>query len=148
MTAHGTKFTSHRAPFPRTMTTGIAGLYGLAGTDNSSGDHVKKLDILSNDIMINALTVSNPKLEGESYHTHIRHSTPSSTWNVVALPKARVVLLLHQCALGVSAYRPSAKAGIFGLRTCPMPLRALRDRQRNGSLAHATDMHGLDDEPS
>lgn len=37
---------------------GIAGLYGLAGTDNSSGDHVKKLDILSNDIMINALRVS------------------------------------------------------------------------------------------
>eukprot|EP00752_Nemacystus_decipiens_P008832 g7883.t1 len=37
---------------------GIAGLYGLAGTDNSSGDHVKKLDILSNDIMINALTES------------------------------------------------------------------------------------------
>ena len=130
------------------MTTGIAGLYGLAGTDNSSGDHVKKLDILSNDIMINALTVSNPKLGGESYHTHLRHSTPSSTWNVVALRKARVVLLLHQCALGVSAYRSSAKAGIFGLRTCPMPLRALRDRQRKGSLTHATDMHGLDDEPS
>ncbi|CBJ29285.1 cytosolic fructose-1,6-bisphosphatase [Ectocarpus siliculosus] len=37
---------------------GIAGLYGLAGTDNSSGDHVKKLDILSNDIMISALTES------------------------------------------------------------------------------------------
>lgn len=36
---------------------GIAGLYGLAGTDNSSGDHVKKLDILSNDIMISILTV-------------------------------------------------------------------------------------------
>lgn len=40
------------------LVVGIAGLYGLAGTDNSSGDHVKKLDILSNDIMINALTVS------------------------------------------------------------------------------------------
>eukprot|EP00904_Undaria_pinnatifida_P006943 jgi/Undpi1/3379/HiC_scaffold_15.g06752.m1 len=37
---------------------GIAGLYGLAGTDNSSGDHVKKLDILSNEIMISALTES------------------------------------------------------------------------------------------
>ncbi|CAM9941227.1 unnamed protein product, partial [Sphacelaria rigidula] len=37
---------------------GIAGLYGLAGTDNTSGDQVKKLDILSNDIMISALTES------------------------------------------------------------------------------------------
>ncbi|CAM9591586.1 unnamed protein product [Discosporangium mesarthrocarpum] len=37
---------------------GIAGLYGLAGTDNSSGDQVKKLDLLSNDIMIKALTNS------------------------------------------------------------------------------------------
>ncbi|CAM9163425.1 unnamed protein product [Phaeothamnion confervicola] len=34
---------------------GIAGLYGLAGSDNSSGDAVKKLDVLSNDIMITAL---------------------------------------------------------------------------------------------
>lgn len=40
--------------------TGIAGLYGLAGSDNSSGDKVKKLDVLSNDIMISALTVSTP----------------------------------------------------------------------------------------
>jgi fructose-1,6-bisphosphatase len=37
---------------------GIAGLYGLAGTENSTGDAVKKLDVLSNDIMIAALTVS------------------------------------------------------------------------------------------
>lgn len=37
--------------------SGIAGLYGLAGTDNSSGDNVKKLDVLANEIMISALTV-------------------------------------------------------------------------------------------
>jgi len=35
---------------------GIADLYGLAGTGNASGDDVKKLDVLSNDIMVNALT--------------------------------------------------------------------------------------------
>ena len=34
---------------------GIAGLYGLAGQENSSGDDVKKLDVLSNDIMVAAL---------------------------------------------------------------------------------------------
>ena len=45
-------------PPPPPPPPGIAGLYGLAGTDNSSGDHVKKLDILSNEIMISALTVS------------------------------------------------------------------------------------------
>ena len=34
---------------------GIAGLNGLAGEINSTGDDVKKLDILSNDIMVSAL---------------------------------------------------------------------------------------------
>jgi len=34
---------------------GIAGLYGLAGSDNTSGDEQKKLDILSNEIMVNSL---------------------------------------------------------------------------------------------
>ena len=34
---------------------GIAGLYGMAGEVNSTGDDVKKLDILSNEIMVNAL---------------------------------------------------------------------------------------------
>ena len=34
---------------------GIAGLYGLAGQENSSGDDVKKLDVLSNEIMKSAL---------------------------------------------------------------------------------------------
>lgn len=34
---------------------GIAGLNGLAGQENSSGDDVKKLDVLSNDIMVSAL---------------------------------------------------------------------------------------------
>ena len=34
---------------------GIADLYGLANTQNSSGDDVKKLDLLSDDIMIDAL---------------------------------------------------------------------------------------------
>ena len=31
---------------------GIAGLYGMAGEVNSTGDDVKKLDILSNEIMV------------------------------------------------------------------------------------------------
>jgi len=34
---------------------GIAGLYGLDGSTNSTGDDVKKLDVLSNDVFINAL---------------------------------------------------------------------------------------------
>ena len=34
---------------------GVAKLYGLAGEVNSTGDDQKKLDVLSNDIMINAL---------------------------------------------------------------------------------------------
>jgi len=34
---------------------GICDLYGLAGTENSTGDAVKKLDLLSNEIMVNAL---------------------------------------------------------------------------------------------
>ena len=37
---------------------GIAGLLGLAGQENSSGDDVKKLDVLSNEIMVAALTKS------------------------------------------------------------------------------------------
>ena len=34
---------------------GIAKLYGLAGDQNSTGDDQKMLDVMSNDIMINAL---------------------------------------------------------------------------------------------
>jgi len=34
---------------------GIAGLFGLDGSSNSSGDDVKKLDVLSNEIMVSAL---------------------------------------------------------------------------------------------
>lgn len=37
---------------------GVAKLYGLAGEVNSTGDDQKKLDVLSNDMMINALTHS------------------------------------------------------------------------------------------
>jgi len=37
---------------------GVANLYGLAGSANASGDDVKKLDVLSNEIMVNALTNS------------------------------------------------------------------------------------------
>jgi len=37
---------------------GIAGLFGLHGEQNSSGDDQKKLDVISNDIFINALTKS------------------------------------------------------------------------------------------
>lgn len=34
---------------------GIAGLYGSAGTENATGDSQKKLDVLSDEIMINSL---------------------------------------------------------------------------------------------
>ena len=37
---------------------GIANLFGMAGDQNSSGDDQKKLDVLSNDIFINALVSS------------------------------------------------------------------------------------------
>eukprot|EP00937_MAST-01D_sp_MAST-1D-sp2_P003551 g3551.t1 len=37
---------------------GISQLYGLAGTANASGDEVKKLDLISNEVMINALRAS------------------------------------------------------------------------------------------
>ncbi|KAL3911559.1 MAG: hypothetical protein SGILL_007233, partial [Bacillariaceae sp.] len=37
---------------------GIAKLYGLAGEQNSTGDDQKKLDVLSNEMMINALVSS------------------------------------------------------------------------------------------
>jgi len=37
---------------------GIAGLYGNAGTENATGDDQKKIDVLSNDMMVNALTYS------------------------------------------------------------------------------------------
>ena len=37
---------------------GIANLLGLAGDTNTSGDDMKKLDILSDEIMVNALIVS------------------------------------------------------------------------------------------
>ena len=37
---------------------GIANLFGMAGDQNSSGDDQKKLDVLSNDIFINALLKS------------------------------------------------------------------------------------------
>ena len=37
---------------------GIAGLYGLQGSVNVSGDSVKKLDILSNDVFKNAVKFS------------------------------------------------------------------------------------------
>jgi fructose-1,6-bisphosphatase I len=37
---------------------GIAGLYGLQGVSNASGDDQKKLDVISNDVMINALRYS------------------------------------------------------------------------------------------
>lgn len=37
---------------------GLTGLYGLDGSENSTGDAVKKLDLLANDIFINALKFS------------------------------------------------------------------------------------------
>jgi len=38
---------------------GIAGLYGSAGSENATGDEQKKIDVLSNEMMVNALTYSN-----------------------------------------------------------------------------------------
>jgi fructose-1,6-bisphosphatase I len=38
-----------------TRKAGIAGLYGLAGSENATGDDQKKLDVLSNDMFVNAL---------------------------------------------------------------------------------------------
>ena len=37
---------------------GISDLYGLSGDENCTGDQVKKLDVISNEIMINALSNS------------------------------------------------------------------------------------------
>ncbi|GLD96335.1 hypothetical protein PINS_up005018 [Pythium insidiosum] len=37
---------------------GLSGLYGLDGSENSTGDAVKKLDVLANDIFINSLKFS------------------------------------------------------------------------------------------
>ncbi|GAB9471673.1 hypothetical protein Gpo141_00008876 [Globisporangium polare] len=37
---------------------GLTGLYGLDGSENSTGDAVKKLDLLANDIFINSLKFS------------------------------------------------------------------------------------------
>ena len=37
---------------------GIAGLYGLHGSTNATGDSVKKLDMLSNEVFVNCLTYS------------------------------------------------------------------------------------------
>jgi fructose-1,6-bisphosphatase I len=34
---------------------GIAGLYGVAGSNNATGDDQKKLDVLSDEMMVNAL---------------------------------------------------------------------------------------------
>jgi fructose-1,6-bisphosphatase I len=40
---------------------GLSGLYGLDGSENSTGDAVKKLDVLANDIFINSLKVCTMK---------------------------------------------------------------------------------------
>ena len=41
---------------------GIAGLYGMAGEVNSTGDDVKKLDILSNEIMVRNCSRASPRV--------------------------------------------------------------------------------------
>jgi len=41
---------------------GIAGLYGLHGSENVSGDQVKKLDVLSDEIFVNCLKVGSNRL--------------------------------------------------------------------------------------
>lgn len=38
---------------------GIAGLYGNAGTENATGDDQKKIDVLSDEMMVNSLLYSN-----------------------------------------------------------------------------------------
>lgn len=42
---------------------GIAGLYGLHGSENVSGDQVKKLDVLSDEIFVNCLKVGSNRLK-------------------------------------------------------------------------------------
>lgn len=44
---------------------GIAGLYGLHGSENISGDQVKKLDVLSDEIFVNCLKVRRSGREGK-----------------------------------------------------------------------------------
>jgi len=41
-----------------THKAGIANLYGVAGTENTSGDEQKKLDVLANDVFVNCCTFS------------------------------------------------------------------------------------------
>lgn len=48
----------HGAPFSRNTLSCNCSSYGIAGSTNVTGDQVKKLDILSNDLVINMLKSS------------------------------------------------------------------------------------------
>lgn len=65
---------------------GIAQLYGIAGSTNVTGDQVKKLDILSNDLVINMLK--------SSYATCVLVSE-ENTHAIIIEPEKRVGLCLH-----------------------------------------------------
>lgn len=66
---------------------GLTGLYGLDGSVNSTGDDVKKLDVLSNDIFINSLKFST-KIEvmvsEENEHPIIVETTHSGSKYCIA----------------------------------------------------------------
>ncbi len=63
-----------------TRKAGIANIYGLAGgqTENSSGDQQKKLDVLSNEVMINCLSFS-VREHACTHHTQHHTHTPPLT---------------------------------------------------------------------
>lgn len=65
---------------------GIAQLYGIAGSTNVTGDQVKKLDILSNDLVTNMLK--------SSYATCVLVSE-ENTHAIIIEPEKRVGLCLH-----------------------------------------------------
>lgn len=60
--------------------------YGIAGSTNVTGDQVKKLDILSNDLVINMLK--------SSYATCVLVSE-EDTHAIIIEPEKRVGLCLH-----------------------------------------------------
>lgn len=60
--------------------------YGIAGSTNVTGDQVKKLDILSNDLVINMLK--------SSYSTCVLVSEENSD-AIIIEPEKRVGLCLH-----------------------------------------------------
>ena len=67
---------------------GLTGLYGLDGSENATGDQVKKLDVLSNDIFINSLKFSTKievmVSEEEEEPIYVEHATEEGTKYCIA----------------------------------------------------------------